>query len=70
MAKKPKVSLRPLVAEIENLLTELQDLDEPGNSKDKQRAKSLKATLEATSLMLRTECWSGDENSSVYEFPA
>ena len=44
--------------------------DEPGNGKDRQRAKALKATLEATSLMLRTECWSGDENSSVYEFPA
>lgn len=68
MAKKPKVSLRPLVDEIEKLLKELESLDEPGDAKAKHRAKALKATLEGTSMMLRAECWSGD--NAVYEFPA
>lgn len=69
MAKKPKVSLRPVVDEIEKLLKELEGLDEPTNPKDKHRAKALKVTLEGTSLMLRSECWSSDANDTVYEFP-
>lgn len=70
MAKKPKVSLRPVVDEIEKLLKDLETLDEPSSGKDKQRAKMLKATLEGTSLLLRSECWSSEANDSVYEFPA
>ena len=70
MAKKPKVSLRPLVDEIEKLLQELEGLDQPATAKDRHRAKALKATLEGTSLLLRSECWSSDANDSVYEFPA
>ena len=59
MAKKPKVSLRPVVDEIEKLLKELEGLDEPADAKDQHRAKALKATLEGTSMLLRAECWSG-----------
>jgi hypothetical protein len=68
MASKPKVSLRPVVDEIEKLLKELEGLDEPADAKGKHRAKALKATLEGTSMMLRAECWSSDD--TVYEFPA
>jgi len=70
MAKKPKVSLRPVVDEIEKLLKELEGLDEPASTKDRHRARALKATLEGTSLLLRSECWSNDANDAVYEFPA
>ncbi len=44
MTKKPKVSLRPVVDEIEKLLKELESLDEPASTKDRHRAKALKAT--------------------------
>lgn len=70
MAKKPKVKLNPVVEAIDNLLKELEELDEPTNPKDKQRAKALKASLEGTSLMLQAECWSSEANESVYEFPS
>ncbi|BCS34000.1 hypothetical protein TBR22_A32290 [Luteitalea sp. TBR-22] len=70
MTKKPKVSLRPVVEAIEALLKELETLDEPTDSKDKQRTKALKATLEGSALLLRSECWSRDADESVYEFPA
>ena len=35
MAKKPKVSLRPVVDAIEELLKELEGLDEPADAKAK-----------------------------------
>ena len=70
MSKKPKVSLRPVVDAIAELLKELDQVDEPASAKDKHRAKALRATLEGTSMMLRSECWSADANDSVYEFPA
>lgn len=70
MAKKPKVSLRPLVEEIHKLLKELDGLDDPADGKSRHRTKALKATLEGASLMLRAECWSNDANDAVYEFPA
>ena len=70
MTKKPKVSLGPVVAEIEKLLKELESLDEPASTKDRHRAKALKAQLEGTSLLLRSQCWSSDANDTVYEFPA
>jgi hypothetical protein len=70
MAKKPKVSLNPVVEAIDKLLKELDDLDEPSTAKDQQSAKALKATLEGTSLMLRSACWSSEANDSVYEFPS
>ena len=68
MAKKPKVSLRPVVDAIEALLKELEGLDEPAEAKAKHSAKALKATLEGTSLMLRANCFSQDADT-VYEFP-
>lgn len=70
MTKKPKVSLRPVVEAIDALLKELEAVEEPADSKEKQRTKALKATLEGTALLLRSECWSRDANESVYEFPA
>jgi hypothetical protein len=70
MTRKPKVSLRPVVEAIDQLLKELEGLDEPAGAKDRHRARALKATLEGTSLLLRSECWSSDANDSVYEFPA
>ena len=70
MAKKPKVSLNPVVEAIDRLLKELEELDEPRSPKDAHRAKALKASLEGTSMMLRAECWSSDANESVYEFPS
>ncbi len=70
MTRKPKVSLRPVVDEIEKLLKALENLDEPAGTKDRHRAKALKATLEGTALLLRSECFSSDANDSVYEFPA
>lgn len=70
MSMKPKVSLRPVVDAIENLLQELEVLDEPTDAKDRQRAKALKATLQGASLLLRSECFSRDANESVYEFPS
>ena len=70
MTKKPKSSLRPAVEAIEALLKELEAADEPADSKEKHRTRALKATLEGTALLLRSECWSRDANESVYEFPA
>ena len=70
MSKKPTVSLRPVVDAIAELLKELEQVDEPSSAKDKHRAKALKATLEGTSMLLRSECWSAEASNSVYEFPA
>ncbi|MCC6164818.1 MAG: hypothetical protein IT182_15825 [Acidobacteria bacterium] len=70
MVKKPKVSLRPVVEEIEKLLKELDAADEPADAKGRHRTKALKATLQGASLMLRAECWSDGANDSVYEFPS
>jgi molecular chaperone GrpE (heat shock protein) len=70
MQKKPKVSLRPVVDAISDLLKELDNLEDARDAKSEQRTKALKATLEGASLMLRSECWSSDANEAVYEFPA
>lgn len=70
MTKKPKVSLRPVVEAIDNLLKDIDAADAPGSAKGQQRLKALKASLEGTSMMLRAECWSDAANESVYEFPA
>jgi molecular chaperone GrpE (heat shock protein) len=70
MQKKPKVSLRPVVDAISDLLKELDNLEDAADAKGQQRTKALKATLEGASLMLRSECWSSDANEAVYEFPS
>jgi hypothetical protein len=70
MQKKPKVSLRPVVEAIADLLKELDNLEDAKDGKGQQRAKALRAQLEGASMMLRAECWSGDANEAVYEFPA
>ena len=69
MPKKP-VSLRPVVEAIEKLLEDLKAADEPTDAKDQHRAKALKATLEGTAMMLQSECFSREANSTVYEFPS
>lgn len=66
MAKKPKVSLHPVVDEIEKLLKQLESLGEPTSPREQHRHKALKATLTSASLLLRSECFSSD---TVYEFP-
>ena len=70
MQKKPKVSLRPVVEAISELLKELDSLEDARDAKGQQRTKALKATLEGASLMHRSECWSRDANEAVYEFPS
>ncbi|HTV01810.1 MAG TPA: hypothetical protein VMF13_14780 [Luteitalea sp.] len=70
MHKKPKVSLRPVVEAIADLLKELDNLEDARDAKGQQRTKALRAQLEGASLMLRSECWSSDANEAVYEFPA
>ncbi len=70
MQKKPKVQLRPVVEAIDKLLAELADLEEPKDSKERESAKALKATLAGTSMLLQSQCWSREANESVYEFPS
>ena len=70
MTKKPKVSLRPVVDAIEKLLKDLEGAQQPTDVKDQHRARALKATLEGTSMMLQSECFSRDSNDTVYEFPS
>ena len=70
MAKKPNVSLRPVVEAIEGLLKELETLDEAKDLKSRHRTRALKASLEGTALMLQSQCWSSDANDAIYEFPA